>query len=442
MIGNSLLRLYRARGWRVVGINHLGDWGTAFGKLLLGWELHGHGLALDRLEPEALNDLYIRANQDIAEEAKAGGHALEDRARAWFARLEAGDPEARRLWSRFRDVSQGDFDAVYRLLDVTFDRVWGESFYEDKMPAVLEELRAKGLLETSEGAEVVMLDDAGMPPCLVRKADGATLYATRDLAAAVYRHEQFRFDRALYVMDRGQALHVRQFAKVLEKAGHSWAKGIVHVAFGVIRMGGKRTATRKGSVVLLVDVLEAAIEKVKGLIREKNPDLRDADRVAREVGVGAVVFNDLKNFRENDIDFDLDAIVSFEGKTGPYVMYSHARASSILAKAGEAVRPAAKADVGLLRDADEHALVRLVALFPERVADARRRDDPSVVAKHLLDLCEAFHGYHTAGSKDRALRVLVEDAELRAARLLLTAAVRATLENGLRLLGIAAPREM
>jgi arginyl-tRNA synthetase len=440
MIGNSLCRIYRAGGWTVVGINHVGDWGTGFGKLLLAYERHGAGVDLDRCDASDLNELYVRINQEIEAERKAGGHALEDRSRERFLALERGDPEARKLWARFVAVSQREFDAIYRLLGVTFDRTWGESFYEDKMPAVIEDLRKKGLLVESEGAEVVMLEEDGMPPCLIRKADGATLYATRDLAAAVFRHDAFGFERCLYVTDRGQALHFEQLARVLQKAGHDWARGIRHVPFGVIRMGGKKTATRKGSIVLLVDVLEAAIDKVKELIREKNPDLADADQVAREVGIGAVVFNDLKNHRENDIDFDLDAITSFEGKTGPYVMYSHARACSILGKAGEPVDPAA--DPAPLADEAEALLVRLIAQFPERVLAGREKDEPSEVARHLLDLCEAFHAYHTKGGRDRALRVLADDPAVRAARLRLTDAVRQTLSNGLTLLGIASPRSM
>jgi arginyl-tRNA synthetase len=310
------------------------------------------------------------------------------------------------------------------------------------MDAVIERLRVKGLLEESEGAQVVHLDEEGMPPCLIRKADGATLYATRDLAAAVHRHDVFGFDRAIYVTDRGQALHFRQIVRVLEKAGYEWASSIRHVPFGVIRMGGKRTKTREGSVVLLRDVFDEAVEKVRGLIREKNPDLEDADRVAGEVGIGAVVFSDLKNRRENDIDFDLDQVVAFEGKTGPYVMYSHARACSILSKAGEAVRPASKIDPSLLGHDAEHQLVRLLAAFPDRVDLARERDEPSEVASHLLDLCEAFHAYHTLGGRDRALRVLADDADLRAARLALTDAVRQALRSGLDLLGMAAPERM
>jgi arginyl-tRNA synthetase len=442
MIGHSLVAIYRTGGWKTVGINHLGDWGTGFGRLLLAWELYGAGVDLDALTPDELVDLYVRINGDIAEEKRAGGSDLDERGRDWFRRLEQGDPTARALWTRFRQISEAEFEAVYGLLGVSFDCMWGESRYETRMPKVMEELREKGLLEESEGAQVVHLEAEGMPPCLICKGDGATLYATRDIAAALERQEAFGFDRALYVTDRGQALHFKQFARVLEKAGHEWAREIRHVPFGVIRMGGKRAKTREGGVVLLVDVLQSAIDKVQAIIREKNPDLVNADDVARDVGVGAVIFNDLKNRRETDIDFDLDQIVRFDGKTGPYVMYSHARACSILGKAGEPLRRLDDVDPALLHDPAEHALLRLVALFPSRVDKAREKDEPSEIAKYLLDLCEAFHHYHTKGGRDVELRVLHEDAAVRAARLRLTDAVRQTMKNALQLLGMQAPTGM
>lgn len=447
MIGNSLVRIYRAGGWRVEGINHLGDWGTSFGKLLLAWEIYGAALDLATLDVEGLNALYVRVNADLKAEEKQGGRALDDRARAWFKRLEDGDADARRLWTRFVELSMAEFEKVYALLGVRFEHVWGESFYEDKMPALVAALRRAGLLVTSEGAEVVMLDEAGLPPCLIHKQDGASLYATRDLAAAIYRHDTLQSTRTLYVIDRGQAVHVQQFTRVLEKLGHAWARGLQHVAFGVVRMGGKKTATRTGSIVLLTDVLDAAVAKVRELMAAKNPELAAADpqraeATARQVGIGAVVFNDLKNFRENDIDFDLDAITSFEGKTGPYAMYSHARACSILARARAEGWDGRPGDPALLAHDLEHALVRLVALLPLRVAAARKGNDPSLVAKHVLDLCEAFHAYHTAGGRDRALRVLCDDAGLRAARLCLCDAVRQAMANALALLGIAAPTQM
>jgi arginyl-tRNA synthetase len=435
MIGNALTRLYAARGWRVVGVNHLGDWGTGFGKLLLAIERWGDG-PLSADDATALNDYYVR----ISAEIKANP-ALEDQARAWFKRLEDGDAKAREHWRRCVAVSMKEFEKVYARLGVRFDEVTGESFYEDRMPAVIRELREKGLLEESEGALVVRVGD-DVPPCLIQKSDGATLYATRDLAAAEYRHATFGFERALYVTDAGQALHFAQLVRVLERAGHSWAKGIRHVPFGVVLIGGSRAKTRAGNVVLLHDVLDEAVEKVEGVIREKNPDLQDPHATSQQVGVGAVVFNDLKNRRTNDVELDLEQILSFEGKTGPYVMYSHARAASILRRHGAPEpRPTPQAGT-LLADPLEYALARIVSRFPERVARAVETDEPSEVATHLLDLCEAFHAYHTKGGRDPALRVLCEDPAMRAARLALVDAVRQTLANGLRWLGVAAPDAM
>jgi arginyl-tRNA synthetase len=440
MIGNALRSLYAARGWTAIGINHLGDWGTAFGKLLLAVEMWGDA-PLHGDDPRALNALYVKINAAIKTDP-----SLEAGARSWFKRLEDGDPVARERWRRCVDVSMKEFQGVYDRLGVSFEHVTGESFYEDKMPAVVEELRAKGLLEESEGALVVQVavegDDKEIPPALIVKSDGATLYLTRDLAAAEYRQATFRFERALYVIGHEQALHFLQLKRVLRRAGHAWESGIRHVPFGLVLMGGTKAATREGNVVLLMDVLDDAVAKVEGVIREKDPDLADPARVAREVGVGAVVFNDLKNRRTNDVEFDLDAILSFEGKTGPYVMYSHARACSILRRHG-APAPAPAADAGArLSDPSEVALVRVLARFPERVARAVETDEPSEVATHLLDLCEAFHAYHTKGGRDPALRVLCDDPALRAARLSLVDAVRTVLANGLRWLGIAAPEAM
>ncbi len=440
MIGNALARLYAARGWTVVGVNHLGDWGTGFGKLLLALELWGDG-PLAAGDPVALNALYVRINAEIRVDS-----ALEDRARAWFKRLEDGDATARGLWRRCVDLSMKEFAAVYDLLGVHFDHVTGESFYEDLMPAVVDDLRTKGILEPSEGAYVVRVEREGdekeVPPALIVKSDGATLYLTRDLAAARYRRRTYGFDRCLYVIGAEQSLHFLQLQRVLERAGDAWASGIRHVPFGLILMRGSKASTREGNVVLLLDVLKEAIEKVERTIRDKNPSLGDAGDIARDVGVGAVVFNDLKNRRMNDVEFDLDAILSFEGKTGPYVMYSHARACSILRKS-EGPAPAPLPGMGaFLSDPSEQELVRLVSRFPERVARAVDLDEPSEVAQHLLDLCEAFHGYHTKGGRDAALRVLSEDTALRSARLALVDAVRRTLSNGLSLLGIPSPPAM
>src|SRR5688572_12269051 len=326
MIGNSLARLHRACGWKVVGINHLGDWGTTFGMLVVAWEKwasKGEVPTVDRL-----NELYVR----FREEAKKD-KSLDDAARARFAALEKGEPAARALWQEFRRVSLEEFQAVYDMLGVKFDVVMGESEFDPYLDPALEMLRSKGLVEVSDGADVVRLDEEGMPPCLLRKGDGATLYATRDIAAALWRYEHHAFDRALYVVDRGQGLHFRQWIRVLDKAGFAFAKHIEHVSFGQVRFGGRKTGTRTGNVVKLREVLEEAADAVRARIEEKNPGLAGREQTARQVGVGAVVFADLATQREKDVEFDWDRMLSFEGDTGPYVQYAHARTASILRRA-------------------------------------------------------------------------------------------------------------
>jgi arginyl-tRNA synthetase len=432
MIGNALARMHRACGWKVVGINHLGDWGTTFGMLLVAWEKWsspGEKPTVDRL-----NDLYVRFRTEAKKDPK-----LEEAARARFAALERGDAAARALWQEFRRVSLDEFQAVYDLLGVKFDLVMGESEFEEYLGPTLEMLEAKGLVTESEGAEVVDLSAEGMPPCLLRKGDGATLYATRDIAAALWRYEHHAFDRALYVVDRGQALHFRQWIRVLEKAGFPFAKHIEHVSFGQVRFGGRKTGTRGGNVIRLREVLEEAADAVRAKIDEKNPALPAKEEVARQVGVGAVVFADLETQREKDVDFDWDRMLSFEGDTGPCVQYAHARTASILRRA-PADLPAA--EPRLLALPEEAAVLKLLADFADRVEKAVADAEPYHVAAFLLDLCAAFSRWYDLGNRDPALKVLCEDRAVAASRLALVRAVERTLARGLDLLGIAAPQEM
>jgi len=432
MIGNALARLHRACGWKVVGINYLGDWGTTFGMLLVAWEkwaAPGEAPTVARL-----NDLYVR----FRAEAKSDP-ALESSARARFAALERGDPAARALWQEFRRVSLEEFQGVYDLLGVRFEIVTGESDLEEHLAPAIEMLRSKGLVEESDGAEVVRLDEEGMPPCLLRKQDGATLYATRDIASALWRYEHHSFDRSLYVVDRGQSLHFRQWIRVLEKAGFPFAKDIEHVSFGQVRFGGRKTGTRTGNVVRLREVLEEAADAVRARIEEKNPGLAGRDETARQVGVGAIVFADLATQREKDVEFDWDRMLSFEGDTGPYVQYAHARTASILRRAPEGL-PAA--DPARLALPEEAAVLKEIADFPDRVEKAVADAEPYHVASALLDLCAAFSRWYDLGNRDPALKVLCADRATAAARLALVRASKATLARGLDLLGIAAPEEM
>jgi arginyl-tRNA synthetase len=437
VIGHALCNLHRALGARVVGVNHLGDWGTTHGQLIAAYKKWG---APEPLDITALNDLYVRFQKEAKED-----ESLREEGKAWFARLEQGDAEARGLWQRFRDVSLAEFDEVYRELGIVFEDVRGESDFVDDMPAVLDMLEQKGLSGISEGALVVSLDDLGIPPLLLRKQDGATLYATRDLAAAMYRWRTFQFDRALYVVDRGQSLHFKQLFATLARAGFEWASRCEHVPFGLVRIGGKKTGTRTGNVVLLREVLREAADRSRDRVRDKNPDMSEADLAgtARVVGVGAIVFANLVSQRDKDVDFDWDDVLSTDGDTGPYVQYAHARCSSVLGKAGQvSMAELGAADPTPLDGDLEWAVARALVDFPDVVAKAAEQSEPHLVSRYLLDLCAAYSRWYTAGNTDASLRVLSPDPAARSARLALLASTRETLREGLALLGLGAPDAM
>lgn len=437
VIGQALCHIYRALGYQTVGINHLGDWGTTFGMLLAAYHKWG---AEEPLTIAVLNDLYVRFRQAMKEDP-----ALEVEGRAWFKRLEDGDPGARSLWQRFRDLSLAEFQEVYDLLGIRFDEVKGESEYEAAMPGVIESLTKKGLTSISEGALVVDLSLDQLPPCLLRKEDGATLYATRDLAAAEYRWDKYHFERCLYVVDKGQALHFQQLGAVLQKAGCAWANKLQHVAFGLVRVGGRKSGTRTGNVVLLKDVLEEAQVRISDIIRAKNPELVGdaARRVAREVGVGAIVFANLASQREKDIDFEWESVLSTEGDAGPYVQYSHARAASLLRKGGVSSSESLRgADLSRLVREEEWVLARLLCDLGTETARAAETDEPHIIARYLLDVCGAFSRWYALGNQDPSLKVITADAATTRARLALTAATRVVLRTGLELLAMAAPDVM
>lgn len=437
VIGHALAQLHRELGWRVVGINHLGDWGTTHGMLIA---------ALEKWPPEgplditALNALYVRYREAIKEDP-----SLEDVARAWFKKLEDGDAHARAVWQRLRDVSWAEFAQVYDELGIRFDEIRGESAYEADMPGVIELLQAKGLTSISEGALVVEIPGE-KTPLLLKKGDGTTLYATRDLAAAQYRWNTYHFDRSLYVVDRGQGLHFKQLFKVLEMAGFDWATRCEHVPFGLVRLGGKKTGTRTGNVVLLKEVFREAQAGIRDRLRESNADLTDEaiDAIARTVGVGAVVFANLAPQRDRDVDFDWDKVLSTEGDSGPYLQYSHARCASILRKSGATVvlDDATRAALTRLGHDAEWAVAKRVLDFGDTVARSAASCEPHILAHYLLDLAGDFSRWYTAGNGDASLRVLCEDAETRRARLALTSAVRTVLARGLALLGLGAPDVM
>lgn len=437
VIGHALAELHRALGYRVIGINHLGDWGTTHGMLIAAYQRWGGQYAT--LDIDALNALYVRFREAIKADP-----AVEAEGRAWFRKLEDGDPEARRLWQEFKDVSWAEFEAVYRQLDIRFDEVRGESAYEADMPGVIAMLEEKGLTSISQDALVVEIPGE-KTPLLLRTKDGTTLYATRDLAAAMYRWQTYGFDRSLYVVDRGQSLHFKQLFAVLAMAGFEWAKRCEHVPFGLVRLGGKKTGTRTGNVVLLKEVLRQATDDVGALIRKRNPDLPagELDGVAEIVGVGAVVFANLSPQRERDVDFEWEKVIALDGDNGPYLQYSHARCASILRKAEPVVLDAATlAAMSRLTTDAEWAVARRLLDFGDTVARSAAGCEPHVLAHYLLDLAGDFSRWYTAGNEDASLRVLVDDAETRRARLALTAAVKNALGHGLALLGLRAPEAM
>lgn len=437
VIGAAIYRLLAHRGFRCVGINHLGDWGAQYGRMIAAFKRWGDPR---RLEGEAiphLHELYVRFHE---EEEKDASGALTAEARAWFKALESGEEnEARRLWRRLSEVSLREFDRVYALLGVRFDAVRGESFYEKELGPTIERLVRAGVTKTSEGALVVDLEEEGMPPCILRTAEGTTLYATRDLAAVFQRKREFDFWKALYVVGSDQRLHFRQMRAVLKRMELAWADDVVHVDFGMMQMrdeesgGVEKMSSRRGRGVVLDEVLKRAVELVRGIVREKNPDLADAEGVARAVGVGAVVFHDLKNARVKDVVFDWKEVLNFDGETGPYLQYTQARLASILRKAPLAPDPAAT-DFALLRDAGD--LLPVLADFPRAVADAGDRGEPSILATYLLDLAKRANGFY------RDHRVIGTEEPLMRARLLLVDGARLTLRVGLRLLGVSAPDEM
>ncbi len=437
VIGHALANLYRALGYRVIGINHLGDWGTTHGQLIAAYKRWG---AEEPLTISALNHLYVRFNQEMEADP-----SLAEEGRAWFARLEQGDPEARALWQRFRDVSWTEFEAVYGELGIRFEEVKGESEFEADIPEVLRMLDDMGLTAVSQGALVVPLDDLNVPPLLLRKQDGATLYGTRDLAAAMYRMRTYDFDRSLYVVDRGQSLHFKQLFAVLDRMGFDWARRCAHVPFGLVRIGGKKTRSRAGSIVLLKDVLREAADRSRERVREENPEMsQDAlERTARAVGIGAVVFANLVSQRDKDVDFEWEDVLSTKGDSGPYVQYAHARCSSVLARGGvTAVGELAEADPAPLSGELEWALARALTEVADAVVKAADSNEPHFVSRYLLDLCAVYSRWYTAGNTDSAQRVLVDDPAARRARLALLASTRRVLAFGLGLLGLDAPDAM
>ena len=430
VIGNALSNIVSKLGFEPVRINHLGDWGTQFGRLITAYKMWGEEDKV-RANPIAeLNELYIHFHEVLDEQPE-----LEDVGREWFRKLEAGDEEATELWRWFRDESLNEFNKVYDRLGVTFDSYNGESFYNDKMDEIVELLEEKNLLVEDQGAQVVRLDESDLQPALIKKQDGATLYITRDLAAALFRKRNYDFKQSLYVVGQDQIYHFTQLKAVLNKMGYEWEEDIHHITFGLISIDGEKMSTRRGKVVLLEDVLDEAVQRAANQINDKNPGLANKEEVAEQVGVGAVVFHDLQHDRRNNFNFNLDDIVQFEGETGPYVQYTRARALSILKKAEV---DASYFDGGkdyMLSDSYSWSVVKLIQSFNSVLERAYREFEPSVIAKHALSMAQAFNRFYAN------VRVL-EDGPEKDSRLALVYAVALMLEEDLRLLGVEAPDEM
>lgn len=427
VIGDALSNIFRKMGYNTIKINHLGDWGKQFGLLMVAYKKWGSKEAVEANPIDELLKLYVRINAEIENDP-----ALDDEGRLWFKKLEDGDPEATELWQWFRDESLVEFNRIYKLLGVEFDSLNGEAFYNDKMDEAVQILEEKGLLKESKGASIVELDDVNLPPAMIKKSDGATLYITRDIATAIYRARTYNFVKNIYVVGQEQSNHFRQLKAVLKKMGFDWSDDMIHVDFGLVTKNRQKLSTRKGNIILLEPTLQEAISRAKAQIEEKNPELENKEEVAHAVGVGAVKFYDLKTDRRNGYDFDLEAMVSFEGETGPYVQYAYARIQSILRKAN--FTPSADATYSL-NDPESWEIIKLLQDFSRVVKRAAENYDPSLIAKYAINLAQAFNKYYAH------TRILDESPE-RDSRLALSYSTAVVLKEALRLLGVDAPEKM
>lgn len=429
VIGQSLYKIYKFLGFNAIAINHLGDYGTQFGKLIVAIKAWGDMKEVESDPIPELLKLYVKFHEESEKDP-----SLEDEARMWFKKLEDGDEEAVNLWQWIREVSLKEFSRVYDMLNIEFDSYAGESFYSDKMPRVVQMMEEKSLLMESEGAQIVDLGAYNMPPALIKKKDGSTLYITRDIAAAIYRKETYDFYKNIYVVGSQQNLHFQQWFKVVELMGYDWVKDCIHVPFGMVSLEDGTMSTRKGRVVFLEDVLKNAVEKTIEIIKEKNPNLENKDEVAKQVGIGAVMFQELFNSRIKDYVFSWDRTLSFEGETGPYVQYTHARANSVLSKAECEITP--DVDYSLLTNEEAVNVIRLLYSFQNTIISAMEKNEPSFIARHIIDVSQAFNKFY------HECPIIVEDKELQKARLLIVYAAATVIKIGLGLLGIEAPQKM
>ncbi len=431
VIGNSLYKIYEKLGYNVVGINHLGDWGTQFGKLIVAYKKWGNKELVEKDDIKELSKIYVKFHEESEKDK-----SLEDEARLWLVKMQEGDKEALDLWKWFCDISMKEFERVYKMLNISFDSYAGESFYNDKMQPVVDELFEKNILVESEGAKIVDLEPYNMPPCLILRSDGGTLYPTRDIAAAFYRKKEYNFEKCLYITALDQNLHFAQWFKVIELMGYDWAKDLVHIPFGLVSLNDGKLSTRKGHVVLMEDILNHAIDKTKKIIEEKNPNLENKEKIAKDVGIGAVIFNDLFNSRVKNVVFDLERMLNFQGETGPYVQYTHARACSILEKEEFNEELLKNIDYSLICDEYSFELIKTLSQYPDKIVDASNKYEPFIITRHLVNVCQAFNKFYDENN------IKNSETDLKNARLTLVYATKTIIANGLYLLGINSPEKM
>lgn len=430
IIGNSLYKIFSKLGYHVERINHLGDWGTQFGKLIVAYKKWGNKEEIERDGVEALMKIYVKFHEEAEKD-----DSLNDEARAWFAKMEQENEEALSIWQWFKDISLVEYKRTYKLLNMEFDSYNGESFYRDKTGAVVEELKEKNLLVESEGAYIVPLDEYNMAPCLITKKDGSSIYATRDLAAVLYRKKTYNFSKCIYVTGLEQKLHFAQFFKVIDLMGYDWADQLVHVPYGLVSLEGGKLSTRNGNVIYAEDILRESIDKIREIIEEKNPNLPDKDEVAHKVGIGAIIFNDLYNQRIKDVIFNWDKILNFDGETGPYVQYTYARAASVLRKAG-IDQVGEDIDFSVITDDASMNLLKEISRYPEVVKDASEKMEPFIISRFAMSVAQAFNKFY------HECQINVEDETIKMARLKIVVLTKTILKDALSLLGIDCPEQM
>ena len=430
IIGNSIYKIYSKLGYHVERINHLGDWGTQFGKLIVAYKKWGSKEEVEKNGISELMKIYVKFHEEAEKDP-----TLEDQAREWFARMEQGNEEALEIWRWFVDISLVEYRRIYELLGMEFDHFTGESFYRDKTQEVVDMLEEKKLLVLSDGAYIVPLDEYDMAPCLIMKKDGSSIYATRDLAAAIYRKRTYDFDKCLYVTGLEQKLHFAQVFKVLNLMGYEWSENMTHIPYGLVSMEGGKLSTRSGNVIYAEEILHESIQKIREIIEEKNPDLPNKDKVARQVGIGAILFNDLYNQRIKDVIFNWDKILNFDGETGPYVQYTYARCASIFRKVGDVVIPD-EIDFNVLTDEVTMSLLKDMSRFPQVVKDASEKFEPFLISRFVVSVAQHFNKFY------HDCQINVEDDNVRNARLKVVKLTMEVIKDALDLLGIECPEQM